>query len=125
MVFVLCTDVITMHSRISIFGANGALASRYITVSTLYAIAIIVLLIQTRIDKFSIFLVAFIIVPFVIAGYVNNIASSNSHARYFSDIKQCLNQPNPKYNCRLEAYPDAKKVTGWVDFLKTKHIGGF
>lgn len=125
MIFVLASDIITLHSRLSIFGPDGALASRYVIVSTLYTVAILLLLMQILADKFSLYLTAAILLPFVIGGYINNMTVLNQHAKYYASVKQCLVLPNPVHVCKQDAYPDVTNVTNWLEFVKAKHLAGF
>jgi hypothetical protein len=124
--FVIFSDIITLNSRINIFGINGALASRYISVSTLYFVALLLIIVQLKLQQaVSYYMLAAIVVPFIIGGYINGVDQLDAHSTYFKSVKKCLELPNPPDSCIINSYPDAVHGRAWLNYIKSMNIGGF
>ena len=124
-VFVIISDVLTAHARLGIFGINGALASRYTSVSLLYIVAILLILIQLKLSYFNWAIIVTLLIPFIVASYVVGQNQLHSHSVYFISLKKCLNMPTPSTLCLSEVYPSPGQLNVWIKYLETTKYGGF
>jgi predicted neutral ceramidase superfamily lipid hydrolase len=131
--FVLISAAVTAISRYSL-GTGQALASRYITVSLLFWIGLVTMVVITiyssqALKKTAYTLVASNVLLVILAV---SLAASNRSALFFGqhaglirDIKQCVSETVPTESCILKTYPGQAKARSDIKYLKTKHWAGF
>ncbi len=123
--FVVLSDLITLHSRLSLFGIDGALASRYTAVSCLVFVALFLILVQIRTAALSWQILLVLIIPFLVGSYVYGTNQLRSHGAYFAGIETCLKSVYPTNDCLGKSYPDPNATRIWVKVMKSEHLSGF
>lgn len=131
--YAIGSAVVTSISRLSL-GLDQAYTSRYTTISSLLLVSVVVLVVFNR-DICAQFLkkaykpIAFvalcILSILLVANYLDGKESAKEKIQYLNDIKSCTSQPVPYEVCLLSTYPDTKKVTPRLEYLKKIHWGGY
>jgi hypothetical protein len=131
--FAIGSAFITDLSRLGL-GVNQAYDGRYITISSLLLISTIMLLFRNQDIIMRIagryFTVAKVVaitgvVMLVAWNFHWGLGKTNKQSHYLADIQHCTHQPQPYRICLLSAYPNEKKVSNRLNYLKSIHWGGY
>ncbi|HSX29854.1 MAG TPA: hypothetical protein VLE73_04830 [Candidatus Saccharimonadales bacterium] len=119
------------------YGRQQAFSNRYMTVSMLLTLGIVVLVItlwptakktkkatQARVQQYVLASVAVLTLILAI-NYPKGVHSFANQSQYLKDIQRCTKAPNPYDICLLSAYPNKDRVRGMINYLKEKHLSSY
>lgn len=128
----LMAAFITAVSRLG-FGLDQSMASRYTGFSILFYIGFIGLaatLLDSKYIKnaslvFAILVVIAINIPLLASSYNDGRTGFKDRALYFKTLQHCTAEAVPSQACLLSTYPSAQAAQNRIDYLKSKHWGGY
>jgi hypothetical protein len=121
----------TTLSRLG-YGVGQGFASRYMTISLLFTIGVIAMVLivaqeypKIRQRQTALLVALLLLVGLVVWNYKAGVHAMETHSQYLRDIKNCSHQDEPSEICLMSAYPNAERVKKQIDYLKDKHWGGY
>lgn len=130
--YALASALATGVSRLGL-GIDQAYTSRYTTISSLFLIGVLMLIvfnldsIRSKVKYPStIILTSFFVLTLALVVNSNDgIKRARIQSQYLKNVKQCTRVETPNEACLTSAYPDKNIISPRLEYLKKIHWGGY